>query len=64
MRKGHDGEWRKNGGEKNNGEYQPSGAGGNGSPLATPYRLVNQKWPTGSGKGSNPRLMGVLINFS
>ena len=23
MRKGHDGEWRKNGGEKNNGESGP-----------------------------------------
>ena len=22
------------------------------------------KWPTGSGKGSNPRLLGALINFS
>ena len=21
------------------------------------------KWPTGSGKGSNPRLLGTLINF-
>ena len=38
-------------------EYQPSGAGGTRSPPATPHRLpVAPKWPTGSGKGSNPRL--------
>ena len=55
---------------KNFSEYQPSGAGGTRSPPATPHRLQRRtacqwapKWPTGSGKGSNPRLLGAPVNF-
>ena len=54
----------------NETKYQPSGAGGTRSPPATPYRLQRRtacqwapKWPTGSGKGSNPRLLGAPVNF-
>ena len=35
----------------------------NAAPLATPNRPLNPKWPTGSGKGSNPRLLGAPVNF-
>ena len=44
-------------------KYQPSGAGGTRSLPVTPHRPLNPTWPTGSGKGSNPRLLGALINF-
>ena len=40
------------------------------SPPATPHHLQNPKWlpgapkwPTGSGKGSNPRFLGAPVNF-
>ena len=49
-------------------KYQPSGAGGTRSPPATPHRLQRRtacqwapKWSTGSGKGSNPRLLCTHI---
>ena len=47
--------------------YQLSGAGGTRSPPATPHSLQNlkwssgsPKWPTQSGKVSNPRSTGCL----
>ena len=50
--------------------YQPSGEGGTRSPPATPHRLHNPRWPpggpkrpTGSGKVSTPRFLGILSNF-
>ena len=30
---------------------------------ALPHRLQNPKWPTGSGKGSNPKFLGAPVNF-
>ena len=51
-------------------QYQPSGAGGTRSPPATPHCLQRRtacqwapKWPTGSGKVSTPRFLGILGNF-
>ena len=57
-------------------KYQPSGARGTRSPPARPYRLQRHtsckikngrqwapKWPTGSGKLSTPRFLGILSNF-
>ena len=51
-------------------KYQPSGAGGTRLPPAMPHRLQiqngrqwAQKWPTGSGKLSTPRFLGILSNF-
>ena len=38
-------------------EYQPSGARGTRSPPATPYRLLNPKWPTGGPK------MGPILGY-
>ena len=35
----------------------------NTAPPATSHRLLNQKWPTGSGNTSNLRLLDPLINF-
>ena len=50
--------------------YQPSGAGGTRSAPAMPHHLQNPKWPPGgpkwptcSGKGSNPRFLGAVVNF-
>ena len=40
-------------------KYQPSGAWGTRSPPATPYRLLNPKWPTGGPKMANGVWKGV-----
>ena len=53
MRKGRNG-GNKNGGKK---EDQPRGTGGTHSPPA------KSKKADGSGKGSNPKLLGALLNF-
>ena len=44
-------------------KYQPSGKGGTCSPPAAPHCLQNPKWPTGSGKVSTSRFLGILSNF-
>ena len=43
--------------------YQPSGKRSTCSPSATPHRLLNAKWPTGSGNRSTPRLLDPTNKF-
>ena len=47
--------------------YQPSGAGhllaACNTALTANLRLGVPKWPAGSGKGSDPRLLCALINY-
>ena len=48
---------------ENEYQYQPSGEGGTRSMPAPLHLLPNPKWPTGSGKMSTPRFLGVLNIF-
>jgi len=66
MRKGDDGETGGTNGE--NTSLAAPGALAHRLQRRTACKIQNgrqgaPKWPTGSGKGSNPRLLGAPVNF-